>query len=410
MSYRTLEMGVQAIQAGNKVEGARFLRIALKSDELTPEVRAVGYLWLAETQDDRAHKRACYSEALAADPNNADAKARLTEILKVQLPPVPQSLPENVPLDTPPTPDTPYLPQSPEYTMVAPSAYMPPNFNPTPPTYSPIAPAYTPQGQGYTPYSADPSSVIVGVVGGPNGLGTGFFVTSDGLIATTRFVVGGTTQLAVEISPGRQIMAYVVRAFPDIDLAFLRTDIAPGTTLPVLPQPRLGDDTPLQALGYGRAPRNGAQRPTKRALPTHWIPTTFGTLDDAGGAPVFDQHQYLVGMMTRDTARNSGYFYALHIGMIQSRAQTYISELQGEPRAYCSSCGCGSRSSGAGFFYCEICGTVTPRAQQVQRYPLPQAEYYYGVSGMRCTRCGSQAGFYGARCLRCGQAPETRTL
>ncbi|MFN8451338.1 MAG: hypothetical protein U0521_22840 [Anaerolineae bacterium] len=53
---------------------ARLIRIAIKSGELSPSMRAIAYLWLAETQTDPQQKRAGYSEALAADPNSAEAR------------------------------------------------------------------------------------------------------------------------------------------------------------------------------------------------------------------------------------------------------------------------------------------------------------------------------------------------
>ena len=184
--------------------------------------------------------------------------------------------------------------------------------------------------------------------------------------------------------------------------------VAPRTTLPITPQPRVPDDAPLAIYPYGRQPLPGAQRPTKRALAAHWIPTTYTQLGDVGGAPVFDQQQYLVGMMTGNTSRNSGHAYVLHIAAIRARLQGYLDELRSEARAYCPSCGANSRAGGAGFYYCEACGGMMPRAQYVTRQPLPQAEYYYGVSGIRCTQCGSQSGMYNGKCLRCGQTQELK--
>jgi len=58
MSHRTLEMGIAAVQRSSLAEGARLIRIAIKSGELSPEVRAIAFLWLAETQSDPQQKRA----------------------------------------------------------------------------------------------------------------------------------------------------------------------------------------------------------------------------------------------------------------------------------------------------------------------------------------------------------------
>jgi hypothetical protein len=404
-AIKTLETGIQAIQSRQYAEGARFVRIALKSSELTAELRSVAYCWLAETRDDFEHKRACYSEALIADPNNADAQQRLSVLLASQLPPMPNSLPENSP------------PGSTGYTartMPLPSGYQPladvqstPTMpvSPTPTLYSPAAPPAHAPAQSY---SSNIAEHLVGVIGGPNGMGSGFFISPEGIVATTRFIVGGMERMTVELQPGQQVPAVVVRAFSELDLVFMRLEVAPRTALPITPQPRVPDDAPLAIYPYGRKPLPGAQRPTKRALAAHWIPTTYTQLGDVGGAPVFDQQHYLVGMMTGNTSRNSGHTYVLHIAAIRARLQAYLDELRSEARAYCPSCGANSRAGGAGFYYCEVCGGIMPRAQYVTRQPLPQAEYYYGVSGIRCTQCASQSGMYNGKCLRCGQTQELK--
>jgi hypothetical protein len=402
-AIKTLELGIQAIQAQQRAEGARFVRIAIKSGELTPELRAVAYCWLAETQDDNEHKRACYGEALVADPNNADARQRLSSLLASQLPPMPSSMPESTPIPpasyTPVTMPMGYQPMT--FTQPAPTMPMQPL---SPPPVAPPSAAYAQP----LPYTTNLAEHLVGVFGGPNGPGSGFFVSPEGIIATTRFVVGGLDRMTIELQPGQQVPGIVVRAYPEIDLVFLRLEVAPRTLLPITPQQRVADDAALAIYSYGRPPQSGAQRPTKRALAAHWIPTTFSQINDTGGAPVFDQQQYVVGMMTRNTSRNSGHYYALHIASIRARLQGYLDELRSEARAYCPTCGMNSRAGGAGFYYCECCGGVMPRAQYVARQPLPQAEYYYGASGIRCTQCTSAAGLYNGRCLRCGQPQDMK--
>ena len=59
MTLQSLELGIQAVQAGQREEGARLLRIAVKSGELAPSLGAVAYLWLAETGDAASFKIDC---------------------------------------------------------------------------------------------------------------------------------------------------------------------------------------------------------------------------------------------------------------------------------------------------------------------------------------------------------------
>ncbi len=230
------------------------------------------------------------------------------------------------------------------------------------------------------------------------------------MLATTRYLVGGVDRVTVEAQPGYQMQGYVVRSYPEIDLAFVRVEYNPGGQLAIMPQPQVPDDLPLTAAPYRQALVSGAQRPTKRAMPAHWIPTTFTRWEDAGGAPIFDLNWYLVGMATRNTSRNSGYYYALHAAAIRARADAYLAELRIENRPYCPHCGAGSRAGMMGFFYCEVCGGVLPQAMHVQRGMLPQAEALYDYKRVQCARCGAQVGFHDGRCLRCGQPMQTRPL
>jgi hypothetical protein len=267
-----------------------------------------------------------------------------------------------------------------------------------------------PQHPGVPASGFNVADHVANVIGGPNGPGTGFFVSPDGILATTRFIVGSTERLTVELHIGRQLTGYVVRAYPEYDLSFIRIDHHLDTVLPITPMPRVADETTLIAVTYGGEMQRGKQRPSKRVIASHWIPTSFTRLSDTGGDPIFDDRNYLIGMMTRNTGRQSAYLYGIHIGAIRRCLEMFLLEKQTENRTYCPSCGASSRAGGAGYFYCETCGGTLPQAHHLARYPIPQAEAYYGANSSQCTRCGARAGLYKGRCLRCGQPPQTGTL
>lgn len=370
MSHRTLEMGISAVQRGSLPEGARLIRIAIKQGDLSPQMRAIAYLWLAETQTDPGQKRASYSEALAADPANVEARQRLASLLTAQLPSAPQT----------PTP-------SPTTTT----------------STQQIAAVQTPQSTG-----VNVADHVGHVIGGPNGPGTAFFVAQEGIMATSRHVVGGLQQVTVELHIGRQLPGLVVRGYTDLDLALIHVDHNPGTPLPITPMPRVADSTPLTIVTYEGEMIRSAERPTQRAMPAYWIPTTATRLLDAGGNPIFDDKNYLVGMMTRDTSRTSGHMFGLHIATIKRMVDQYLREARTEARVYCPECGNASRAGGAGFFYCEQCGSTIPQAQNSARYPIPQADVYYQTGRNRCVVCGSTAGIYNNVCLRCGSPQSAR--
>lgn len=381
MSLKILQTGIDAVNAGKHREGARLLRIALKSGELNQQFQAVAHVALAQTSDDAHFKADCYRNALALDPDNQEARQRLAHLLTSRLGA------EQPPSTMPPT-DYPSPTSAPPYTAVP---------NPTP------SPGRVPYAAGAAPPVSN--QPIVGIIGGPNGPGTAVFVHQEGILATTRYVVGGMEQITVDFGAGQQETGWVVRAFPEMDVALLRVNQQIYQRLPITPHPRVPDEMPLLLRTFSNTQIKGRQRPSKRVMASHWISTDFRELPDAGGAALFDEHNYLSGIMTKNNSRASGYLYGVHITAIQRCIEHYLREIHtGERRSYCPGCGYLSRSMGAGFFYCELCGSVAPQAGHFQRYA--QQNPYFESSPIRCTNCGAQVG-YGSdgRCLRCGQTP-----
>ncbi len=372
VSRKALELGISAIQQSSLSEGARLIRIAVRSADLTPDVRAIACIWLAETAPDTAHKRACYTAALQAEPGNADARARLNALLTAGLPSAPAATAYAAPTAT-----GTYTP--------APTATG---------TFSAVQPAT----------SFNVADYLVRVIDGPNGAGTAVYVTADGLLATTRRVIGGLEQVTLETYAGGQTRGTVIRSYADLDLALIRVDARPAALLPVTPLPRVPDDAALTIVSYDGEVTRATQRPTRRSMAPHWIPTSVTALSDAGGAVIFDERNYLVGIMTRCTSLASSVtLYGLHITAIRRLAETALAELRGERRRYCPDCGTASRATGQGYFYCEQCGAAAPEARSVRRYPVPQAaQFYEPVGRPRCPVCNATVGAHGGRCLRCG--------
>lgn len=435
MSVLELQQGVAAIQAGNREEGARLLRIAIRSAQVLPQDRSMACVWLADAVDSLEEKQQWLNAALLADPNNDHAKQRLALLLNPPHQPpqvappaaqpylqppqqypnvggqiVPSSAPQII--QPPPAVQPPY-PTQPSYPVVQTPQYP---MQPTQPPQYPIQPAqphyavqqpYQPP-QSYQPHHQPQTNTVpykvVGIVGGPVGPGTGFFVTRDGLIATSRYVVGSSESITIELERGRQIPAQVVRSFPELDLALLTSGLALADLLPITPLPAVPDNVPLVAVTYNGGNIQGRQRPTKRLMAGYWFPTTIEGTIDQGGNPVFDENGYLLGMLIHNDVRKTSYVFGLHIAAIYRAVEIYQREMQTDShRAYCNACGSVSRAPNIRNFYCEICGSALSFARDVQRRHLPQADALYGENNvLPCPHCGSQSGYWHKRCLRCG--------
>ncbi len=396
MSFRSIEQGIAAIQAGQRDEGMRMLRIALRSPEVAGPLRAVACIWLAESLTDPAERRAFYDEAVLADPNNPQVRQRYEAFLATQLLP-PQPPQPTVSASSAP-PSLPGMPPSvPGMNSSAPAAPGSPFAPARPSATRPVAPA---------PPAAPPNLYhVVTIIGGPNGPGTGFYVAREGLIATTRYVVGGMPQVTVELQNGKQIPGYVVRSFPEYDLTFVYIEQQINDLMPVTPLAAIADDTRLNIITYKGDIVRGRRRSTKRVIAPHWFPTDVSSLPDAGGGPTLDEQHYLVGMITRNTASTSGYVYGLHINLIRTMVEHFRQESGEGQRAYCHHCGHFSRALFAGGYYCEKCGGLNINAENMLRFPQPQMQtFYYEYSRVSCPHCNANVGFHKNACLRCGRS------
>jgi hypothetical protein len=407
MTYRNVEQGIAAIQAGNVEEGARLLKIAIREPDLANAMRAIACLWLAETTTDAQAKRTYYNDALAADPNNPQIRQRVEAWMASHLmpptPPVPP--PQSVPMPpgaTPP-PQPPVLPGTGGMFQTQPVAPQGNLYAPQQPApYAPIAPA--PQ----TPTAGGMYRIAM-VDGGPNGPGTAFYIAREGLLVTTRYVVGGLNQLTIYLETGKQLPGYVLRAFPEVDLAFIYVEQPTNDLIPFTPLPSVPDEVPLMIVSANGQVLRGKRRNTKRVLAPQWFPTDITSLPDAGGCPVLDDKHYLIGMITRNTTSTSSYMFGLHINAIRQYLETFRQESASGARAYCPHCGYYSQAPAAGGYYCEACGGIALQAEPLVRFRQPQTDrFYQEYSNFTCIHCGATAGAHKGACLRCGRTPKDR--
>ena len=391
MTLRNVERGITAIKNGNHVEGARLLKIALRDESLQGEMRALSYLWLAETKIDRQEKIECYNSALMADPGNEHAQKRLA-LLGATPPPPPTTTPGAM-LKQPPSgvpgQERVAAPQA------APSARVP----------------GVQDVQNAFPATPATSTSFVSVQGGPNGPATAFFVTRDGLLATTRYVVGGEEEITLQLASGERQNAQVVRSYPELDLAFIYSSLSVNQLPSPYNMPNIPPNMPLTAMAFSKENMLGHVRPTRSSTSPDWFPTTIEDLSDAGGNPVFNDQNLLVGMLTHNSNRTSPYVYGLNINTIFRYAEHYLEETRNNRKAllYCTACGSLSRAGTVGGYYCEICGNLLSPAYNVNRRPQPQLAAFYGENVYRaCPNCDARVGYYDNECLRCGYEVTNR--
>lgn len=393
MTLLTLQQGIEAVQQGRKDEGARLIRFALKSDEVHGQTRAMGWLWLAETTDQRDEKLRCYNHAREADPDNPHVQERIALLMAQGLPP-----PANAQTSIAPPPPPGGAPNN-----------APP---PAAPGVAPhTRPGLSPARASGTQPAANPNTLYrtAGILDGVTDPATGFFINQSGLLVTTRKVIGGLREITIELKPGQRFIGQVVRSFPEFDLALIHTGMTLAHVLPISNVP-ITDNTPLSAIAHNGRVLNGSYRATRSVIKQEWFPTTIPAenLPDAGGNPIFNDKNLLVGMLTHNTSRATPYVFGLHIAAILHQVETYSEEIQTlQNPVYCAACGHLARAANFGGFYCEWCGSVLITATDAQRFPIPQMASLYGETMSRpCPNCGSTVGFHNGACLRCGASHQ----
>lgn len=459
-----LQQAIGLMREGKIDAGARMLQIVIKNPELSNTFRATAYAWLAESKDDLDFKIQCLNRAMDSDPTNEKIQQRLNTLLSVQPPtgqaPVqrpPQLPPSNDPLrDSQPIDIV--KPNDPQLTFPTfnnPAAHPPPANPPKPDTspYQPInlpktgrLPNMFPETENYSsptdmqstqtypvlpntnrmppvdvPQSASPSSYrlketprVVGIGQGPNGMGTGIFVTTDGIVATTRYVVGGLQEASVELETGQVLPAQVVRTYPEYDLALLQTNVSLDRVWPPTRVPVISENESFIAVGFSDNPQRGYKRKSISELAHQWIQTSveLTAIRGAGGNAMFDAQNYLIGLLTRNASRTTGLTYGLHILHIYECVRDYVQDRQNNPNSgYCAHCGNMTLAQHFGGFYCESCGAILAGLEQGDRRyrSTPQLLRIYNENLNRaCPNCTARVGFHNGKCLRCDYDLDSR--
>ncbi|MFN6104494.1 MAG: S1C family serine protease, partial [Planctomycetaceae bacterium] len=154
------------------------------------------------------------------------------------------------------------------------------------------------------------------------GLGTGFVIDGEGLIATNLHVIGEGRPISVQTSDGRRLEVQSVEAFDrHVDLALIRVA---ARDLPPLP---LGDSTAIRqgqsviALGNPQGLKysvvagvlSGTQEIDRRSMLQLAIPIEPGN----SGGPVLDRQGRVLGVVTMKSAVTDNLGFAMPVNELK---------------------------------------------------------------------------------------------
>lgn len=172
---------------------------------------------------------------------------------------------------------------------------------------------------------AQPSVVVI-TTGGRNGeeqgLGTGFVVSADGLIATNLHVIGEARPISVKFSDGREQAVTAVHASDrSLDLAVVRVD-ARG-----LPTLEFGDEDQIQQgqrvvaignpLGLRHSLVEGIISARRRMEGRDMIQLAIPIERGNSGGPVLDRQGRVIGIVTMKSAVTANLGFAIQVNHLR---------------------------------------------------------------------------------------------
>jgi len=148
-----------------------------------------------------------------------------------------------------------------------------------------------------------------------HGLGSGFIVSSEGLILTNAHVVAGASEVTVKLTDKREFKATIVGTDPQTDIAVLRIDAKdlPTVKLGNAKAVRVGEWVAAIGSPYGfeNTVTAGIVSATSRALPdgtyVPFIQTDVAVNPGNSGGPLFNSRGEVVGINAQIYSRSGGY-------------------------------------------------------------------------------------------------------
>jgi S1-C subfamily serine protease len=234
----------------------------------------------------------------------------------------------------------------------------------------------------------------------PHGLGSGFFVHPDGLVVTNRHVVQYEKEVAVFSENGSHSSGKVMRAFPEIDMAFVRIEGASPFVPPFSPPGVAHVGQTVLVIGHPMGLANTLTKGIISAVNREVIGNNYLQTDAAinpgnSGGPLFNELGEVVGIATMGIGHSQGLNFAVPIEIVQRRLEQFLTEEARVRRGqgvYCIVCGFYS----VGGAYCPNCGVSLADPRQTVT-----ASSLANSSGI-CAQCGSALRPGDKFCAACG--------
>ena len=245
---------------------------------------------------------------------------------------------------------------------------------------------------------------IVTITAG-NVTGSGFFLTSDGLIVTNNHVVDGCIEVVVKQSDTVSVRGQVIRSFRILDLAFIKVRASrptPFLRLAQANQTQVGErayaiGSPHQLEGTF----TGGEISYKDRLVDgcHFIQTSAPISPGNSGGPLLNAYGEVVGVNTEIWKQSQNINLAIPSSVVRDCLYEVVSTCCVD-KTYCPICG----HSSVDTVYCDNCGARFERDQIAPQQPADEESAKVQQKPDCCVVCGAKLVPGAKYCPRCGTA------
>lgn len=248
---------------------------------------------------------------------------------------------------------------------------------------------------------------VVGIAHEGKIYGSGVILDEKGILATNQHVVGISKKVSVVLNDGAECMGEMLRAYRDIDLAFVQLLTQPKKCVTVADTDELKVGQSVYAVGHPMGLQNtitqgiisAISRPIKG---TEYIQTDASINPGNSGGPLFNEYAEVIGINTMILNNAQGLGFAIPIDVVAERYDTIQKNLSSIlDKEYCGICGNNSST----FKYCENCGVElnsNRRPVRKLRRLSTTTNMYANVKAAKCKICKAYVPVHEKYCIKCG--------
>jgi len=164
---------------------------------------------------------------------------------------------------------------------------------------------------------------VTGRDGRQQGLGSGFIVSADGLIATNLHVIGEARPISVQTADGRKFAVTAVHAFDrPLDLALIRVDAKDLPALPLGDSDSLQQGQPVIAIGNPHGLKHsvvtGVVSGTREIEGRQMIQLAIPIEPGNSGGPLIDLQGRVHGLLTMKSAVTDNLGFAMPVNLLKT--------------------------------------------------------------------------------------------